>query len=112
MNFDPLQKFFIGLMDFFSILLPGALLTYLLMGEVGPVVLGDRYSKLAGADGWAAFLFPSYLFGHRVILLGSCLGEFRRLAPRLGLNRRLSMELVPCFYMPAVLNSNRRKAHP
>lgn len=30
MNFDP-QKFFIGLMDFFSILLPGALLTYLLM---------------------------------------------------------------------------------
>ena len=35
MNFDP-QKFFIGLMDFFSILLPGALLTYLLMGEVGP----------------------------------------------------------------------------
>ena len=32
MNFDP-QKFFIGLMEFFSILLPGALLTYLLMGE-------------------------------------------------------------------------------
>src|SRR5690349_904560 len=40
------QKFFIGLMDFFSILLPGALLTYLLMGEVGPVVLGERYAKL------------------------------------------------------------------
>jgi len=32
MNFEP-QKFFIGLMDFFSILLPGALLTYLLMDE-------------------------------------------------------------------------------
>lgn len=31
MNVDP-QKFFIGLMGFFSILLPGALLTYLLMG--------------------------------------------------------------------------------
>ena len=45
MNFDP-QKFFIGLMDFFSILLPGALLTWLLMGEVGPVVLGDRDGKL------------------------------------------------------------------
>jgi hypothetical protein len=27
-------------MDFFSILLPGALLTYLLMVKVGPVVLG------------------------------------------------------------------------
>ena len=51
MNFDP-QKFFIGLMDFFSILLPGALLTYLLIGEVGPVVLGDRYAKLVGAEAW------------------------------------------------------------
>jgi hypothetical protein len=44
------QKFFIGLMDFFSILLPGELLTYLLMGEVGLAVLGDRYAKLAGAE--------------------------------------------------------------
>jgi hypothetical protein len=33
MNFDP-QKLFIGLMDFFSILLPGALLTWLLMGDL------------------------------------------------------------------------------
>lgn len=41
MNLD-LQKFFIGLMDFLSILLPGALLTWLLMDEVGPVVLGER----------------------------------------------------------------------
>ncbi len=39
MSFDP-QKFFIGLMDFFSILLPGALLTFILMGDVGSVVLG------------------------------------------------------------------------
>ena len=35
-NFEP-QKFFIGLMDFFSILLPGALLTYLLWMQ-GPVL--------------------------------------------------------------------------
>ena len=51
-------------MDFFSILLPDALLTYLLMGEVGPVVLGDRYARLSGTEAWAAFLFTSYLFGH------------------------------------------------
>ena len=57
MNFNP-QNFF-GLMDFFSILLPGALLTYLLMDEVGPVVLGSRYTQLAGAQVWAAFLFAS-----------------------------------------------------
>lgn len=33
-----------GPMDFFTILLPGALLTFLLMGEVGPGCAGDRYS--------------------------------------------------------------------
>ncbi len=47
MNFQP-DKFFVGLMDFFSILLPGALLTHLLMDDVGPVVPGDRYAKLDG----------------------------------------------------------------
>ncbi len=73
MNFEP-QKFFIGLMDFFSILLPGALLTYLAMDEVGPVVLGcDRYQELTDAKGVAAFLVASYLVGHLIFLLGSWL---------------------------------------
>ncbi|MBI4519153.1 MAG: NUDIX domain-containing protein [Deltaproteobacteria bacterium] len=89
MNFEP-QKFFIGLMDFFSILLPGALLTYLLMGEVGPVVLGDRYAKLAGAEAWAAFLFASYLFGHLVFLVGSRLDEFYDWARRHTLDVQIS----------------------
>jgi hypothetical protein len=31
-------------MDFFFILLPGALLTWLLMEDVGPVMLEDRYA--------------------------------------------------------------------
>jgi ADP-ribose pyrophosphatase YjhB (NUDIX family) len=74
MKFEP-EKLFIGLMDFFSILLPGALLTALLMDEVGPVVLGPRYVKLEGAAAWAAFLFASYLLGHLVFLLGSWLDE-------------------------------------
>ena len=63
-------------MDVFSILLPGALLTWLLMGEVGPAVLGDRYATLAGAEAWAVFLFASYLLGHLVFLLGCWLDEF------------------------------------
>ncbi|WP_300452428.1 NUDIX domain-containing protein [Accumulibacter sp.] len=90
MNFDP-QKFFIGLMDFFSILLPGALLTWLLMGEVGPVVLGDRYAKLDGAQAWAAFLFTSYLFGHLIFLLGSWLDEFYDWARRYTLNTQIAL---------------------
>lgn len=53
MNFDP-QKFFTGLMDFFLILLLGALRTWRMMGEASPVVLRDRYAQLAGAEAWAA----------------------------------------------------------
>lgn len=89
MNFDP-QKFFIGLMDFFSILLPGALLTWLLMGEVGPAVLGDRYAKVDAAQAWAAFLFATYLFGHLVFLLGSWLDEFYDWARRYTLNAQIT----------------------
>jgi hypothetical protein len=85
MNFDP-QKFLIGLLDFFSILLPSALLTWLLIGEVGPVVLGDRYTKLADAQAWTAFLLASYLFGHLVFLLASWLDEFYDWARRYMLN--------------------------
>jgi len=48
MNCHP-QKLFIALMNFFSIVLLGALLTWLLMGEVGPAVLGDLYARLDGA---------------------------------------------------------------
>jgi ADP-ribose pyrophosphatase YjhB (NUDIX family) len=90
MNFDP-QKFFIGLLDFFSILLPGALLTYLLMDELGPVVLGDRYSELAAPEAWAAFLFASYLLGHLVFLLGSWLDEFYDWARRYTLNTQITL---------------------
>lgn len=74
MDFDP-QKFFISLTDFFSILLPGALLTYLLMDEVGEVSLGRRLAEFTGIQAWAAFLFTSYLLGHLVFLVGSWMDE-------------------------------------
>jgi 8-oxo-dGTP pyrophosphatase MutT (NUDIX family) len=90
MNFEP-QKFFIDLMDFFSILLPGALLTFLLMDVAGPVVLGDRYEKLAGAEAWTAFLFASYLLGHIVFLLGSWLDEIYDWARRYTLNTQIRL---------------------
>ena len=41
-------------MDFFSVPLPGATLTYLLRGEVGPVVVRDRYATFARAQARAA----------------------------------------------------------
>jgi ADP-ribose pyrophosphatase YjhB (NUDIX family) len=72
MSFEP-EKFFIGLMDFFSILLPGALLTYLLKDLWGPGLFGASYAGLAGAEGWAVFLFGAYLLGHFIFLVGSLL---------------------------------------
>jgi 8-oxo-dGTP pyrophosphatase MutT (NUDIX family) len=90
MTFDP-QKFFIGLMDFFSILLPGALLTFILMSDAGSVVLGGRASELVGAAGWASFLFMSYLLGHLVFLLGSWLDEFYDWARRYTLSTQIAL---------------------
>lgn len=80
MSFDP-QTLFIGLMNFPSVLLQGALLTYLLMIAASSVVLGNRYAEFNGAQAWVAFLFASYPFGHLVFLLGSRLKDFAR---RLG----------------------------
>ena len=48
MNFEP-QKFFISLVDFFSILMPGALLAYLGKDWVGPFLLGQNVVRLDGA---------------------------------------------------------------
>lgn len=74
MDFEP-QKFFIGIIDFFSILLPGAVLTYLFKDAVGPALLGGGYSDLQGAAGWVAFIFCSYLLGHFLFFLGSLLDD-------------------------------------
>jgi hypothetical protein len=106
MNFDP-QEFFIGLMDFYSIVLWGALLTSLPTGGVGPVVLGDRYGKLDGAQGWAALLFASYLFGHLDFLLGSRLDGFYEWARRYTLNAQITLlarrdRLLPCLGRAAI----------
>ncbi len=71
------QKFFIGVIDFFSILLPGALLTYLLKDDVGARLFGQGYQAPAGTEGWVVFLFTSYLLGHFIFLLGSWLLDDR-----------------------------------
>ena len=99
MNFDP-QKFFIGLMDFFSILLPGALLTWLLMDVAGPALLGNRYDELDGTQGWAAFLFASYLFGHLIFLLGSWLDELYDWARRYTLNTQITLLARRGYLLP------------
>ncbi len=71
MNLEP-QKFFIGLLDFFSILLPGMLLTYLLGDDLCRVVLREAQCPSPdAAEGLFAFLIASYLVGHIAFLFGA-----------------------------------------
>jgi ADP-ribose pyrophosphatase YjhB (NUDIX family) len=76
MNFEP-QKFFIGLVDFFSIFMPGALLTYLLKDWVAIRFLDSAAGfPLNGTESVIVFLFASYLLGHAVFLLSAVLDEW------------------------------------
>jgi 8-oxo-dGTP pyrophosphatase MutT (NUDIX family) len=75
MDLEP-KKFFIGVIDFFSVLLPGALLTYELSGDPTTRALGEHYKGLTGAAGWLAFFFSSYVLGHFIFLLGSALLDY------------------------------------
>lgn len=70
MKFEP-QKFFIGLVDFFAILLPGALLTFVLKIYAAPFIWPNTEPVPEEGEGWAIFLFVSYLLGHFIFLLGS-----------------------------------------
>ena len=75
MNFEP-QKFFIGLVDFFSIFMPGALLTYLVKDWAALKFLGSAGYPLNGAEPVVVFLFASYLLGHAAFLLSAVLDEW------------------------------------
>lgn len=75
MDYKP-GDFLVGIIDFFAILLPGALLAFAtkdlalthIFGPVLPAIQGE-------AQGWAAFIFASYLLGHFMFLVGSYLDK-------------------------------------
>ncbi|MCM3902992.1 MAG: hypothetical protein ND866_14895 [Pyrinomonadaceae bacterium] len=108
MNFEP-QKFFIGLIDFFSILLPGAVLVYLTKDSVLFLLFGQPRARLEGIEAWIVFLFSAYLFGHIAFLLGSLLdkpydwlrkstylGQIDRLAKGKSISNRI-LQWIACF---------------
>ncbi len=70
MGFDP-QRFFIGVIDLFSVILPGMIATFVLDAAWGEDLLGDAYADLSGASAVVAFLVLSYLLGHIIFLLGA-----------------------------------------
>jgi hypothetical protein len=70
------SDFFLGVMEFFAVLVPGALLTFLLtpwassvFGVVLPSLVGEPMH-------WAAFLVCSYFFGNLLHHIGSFLDLF------------------------------------
>ena len=68
MNFDP-QKFAIGVIDLFSVLLPGAVFIYLTKDT--SLALTIRGWTQASTESWIVFAFASYLAGHLIFLLGA-----------------------------------------
>ena len=70
------SDFFVGAMDFFSILMPGALLAFLLTpwapGVFGPVLPALESEGVR----WVAFAVAAYFFGHLLHHLSSWLDEW------------------------------------
>src|SRR5262245_6151236 len=75
MKFEP-GTLGIGVIDLFSIMLPGALATAALKGAAEPALFPSVFPKYSGETApWVVFLFASYLLGHFIFLFGSFLDD-------------------------------------
>lgn len=66
------SEFYVGILDFFAILLPGAIATAILAPRYGDLIVGALIADLKNdTSKWAAFLICAYFTGHLIFLLGS-----------------------------------------
>jgi hypothetical protein len=66
------NEFYVGVLDFFAVLLPGGIATAILAPRIAPYVLGHLVAAPTSEAGqWAAFLTVSYFVGHLIFLVGS-----------------------------------------
>ena len=64
MGFKP-EDFFVGVIDFFAILLPGAVLSFVMIDFAHGHVFGNVLPSIrTEGQGWVLFAFSSYLLGH------------------------------------------------
>lgn len=71
MDYKP-ADFFVGLVDFFAILLPGALLAFVFKDVAAKHVFGVALPRIGNqVEGWVAFTFAAYLLGQFVSLVGA-----------------------------------------
>jgi hypothetical protein len=76
------SDFFVDIVDFFAILLPGAILTALLLPVIDMALLERLFPLLEKpTTGWAAFLVAAYILGHVSSTLG---GPLDPLADRIS----------------------------
>ena len=61
--------YFVGMIDFFSIFLPGGMFTFVTYSKYKPFFLD--VVPLEGSQVWIAFLFFSYLLGHIIYMVGA-----------------------------------------
>jgi hypothetical protein len=77
---------FVGVLDFFAILLPGAIATAILAPRVAPLIVGSLIQLPADAPGtWAIFLTCAYFLGHLIFQAGSFIDQ---LADQLRAHRK------------------------
>jgi len=89
MNFDP-AKFFIGLMDFFTVLLPGGILVYVAKDALGLHGFGASFRDFSTVEGWMVFLVASYFVGHFAFLIGAMLDLLYEVFRRRTLNAQIA----------------------
>jgi hypothetical protein len=67
------NEFFVGVVDLFAILMPGALLALIVQSYTAAADADLTSLPNEGAAGWAAFLVAAYILGHFVFAVGSLL---------------------------------------
>ena len=66
------SEFYVGVLDFFAILLPGAIATAILIPRYGDLIVGPLILALSNDTAkWVAFIICAYFTGHIIFLLGS-----------------------------------------
>jgi hypothetical protein len=119
------QKFFVGLVDFFSIFLPGATLAYVIRNWVYSTFLGpNMHPPIDRGEAGLVFLFGSYLLGHLIFLLATILDEriyhplralidWGQITKRLVKDKDLSTHLATpaCHFRFVVWHRCRRGRH-
>ncbi|MCX6597809.1 MAG: hypothetical protein NTV70_15730 [Acidobacteria bacterium] len=85
------SELYLGVLDFFAVILPGAIAAAILQQALGAAVFGSLMTvpKSETAQ-WAAFLMSAYLLGHLIFLVGSYLDPVYD-----GLRKRLSAKEQP-----------------